>query len=1264
MFPSDDDEYQRQIEMASQRWIQGRDLNLHISPRNTMGTPLKPPSILGSLSRRLTMTGNNALRIQGDISTGDLGDQSSVDTSEDPTSSMSGPDDTVLTDNNDTVEDQDKAAATTANIGTQRKLEVFTAVQADGLVPPSKTTTDTTAQEQDQRKPPPRDSTPQVKDDDPLRPPPWSKSTAYPSGHAECQLFLLGVMERTLPVYASKKVTLLRKSVAYVWEKIMKIDQWQHLEAYGKLTPMEYEKLDAVMRSLSSLDYNLRKSYMSDEGIDPFGPDLICEVWTAALIVWLPYRVGVAYRVTKEVNDPFDRTLTHYDGAEDSELKQRFVKMMRGVLEDPSLIKKAIDLMKPVRRIAGYGDGTILTIPRDEKRFLSYLSLREKFKMAITRPLMNARDQYKPISKKMNLKDPPKYDNQGQSRPPPSTHSVGSGNNQEQPPSQDASEDVHPENTQNPEVRKDTPENIPKYGKDERFPVDLKYYCMPDVPVEHRPPPFGESHTTGRWIWTGGKGPQPKWRQYARVLKWQELPSNIRNAVAKYPDHWKGIPVEGDKHNFQFSEDGTSYKILGDPIPPIPDPIPRAPPHAKPRASADDLPNSSPTPGGHPPTPWSKTKSRNPLQYEPVPSNHAGYNQHGHPFHSNMSGIPHQQEHHGDHHQDGSKYSSSSNSQHKPGHNRSGSTTRRSYQPYLSEEDDTPSPSMSREPRWDNTKPLPDQSKSIYDTDPSSYNPNPEKRNSWSQNSHNQPHVDKRGHIFHDDNTNVPDWAQPRNHNPFSQGSPPNWGPPQKEDRAHRQPDYGGGGGFPPDPMGPSGTPSPSGSFPSDEPGQPGHPGPPGPPGPPEPTGPPYDEDPYQGIPYYREDKASRPLLKADIKAYPVLKDTIDFDQWYKDCYATAKAQGTDDIWDMTVIAPDATYKTRLEFYHRQTYTYAVLRRAVRPPELREHVEANSFTCDAMKTIWAITNHMRHSTSAVITLREMMIKITSDRLDLRKWNKPVYEYIISFVELMNRYNKTQGTADLQINWRQKKTYLQNAVSQVRPLQAVIDRETDRMVLGGEPFGFPEYLSALKNVATRMDEGRDKRSRREINVLMEADPEHEQEYEGPDTSRLVEFAINELKRQGRPADYSSKMNRDTWNSLSSESQKTWDTLAEEEKSKILSYAKDRSERRDAKANVTETKSKTTVNFHETDEPKEENTTEESQPESQNIQVSNVVTQARSEAHPGDPRRMLGTRESLTSMFHTLSYESSDDSEDEDGDFADYWKSTQDFHQGCR
>jgi predicted Fe-S protein YdhL (DUF1289 family) len=111
----------------------------------------------------------------------------------------------------------------------------------------------------------------------------------------------------------------------------------------------------------------------------------------------------------------------------------------------------------------------------------------------------------------------------------------------------------------------------------------------------------------------------------------------------------------------------------------------------------------------------------------------------------------------------------------------------------------------------------------------------------------------------------------------------------------------------------------------------------------------------------------------------------------------------------------------------------------------------------------------------------------------------------------------------------------------------------------------------------------------------------------DMSQVAEYVINEMRRR-TPG---SSMTKETWESVSKTGKVTWDEMSDEDKVKILAYAKARAESQDINANIH------TIE-EEQGAPSEE---KETSPPTER-QANNAVTEARGQAHPGDPRRMLG------------------------------------------
>ena len=257
------------------------------------------------------------------------------------------------------------------------------------------------------------------------------------------------------------------------------------------------------------------------------------------------------------------------------------------------------------------------------------------------------------------------------------------------------------------------------------------------------------------------------------------------------------------------------------------------------------------------------------------------------------------------------------------------------------------------------------------------------------------------------------------------------------------------------------------------------------------------------------------------------------------------------------------------------------------------------------------------------------------------------------------YNSQQSKPEMKINEYQMRTYMQNALSGVRDFQGASDRENDRITMGGRPFTYEEYMTCIKSTASRLDAHRASRSSRDVNVIDQGESYADEERNhGP-------LEINEAKRQNRsPASFSAQMNKETWNSLEPGTQQIWDTLAQGEKAKILTYVKDRSERRNANVHQIEDTKQISANVHDSKEGEERGDEPPDSGENNSINVNNVLTEIRSEAHPGDPRRVMGTskpktstKENLMAMVHRI-YTPLQDSDNESTGSEEF----PDFHTG--
>ena len=150
------------------------------------------------------------------------------------------------------------------------------------------------------------------------------------------------------------------------------------------------------------------------------------------------------------------------------------------------------------------------------------------------------------------------------------------------------------------------------------------------------------------------------------------------------------------------------------------------------------------------------------------------------------------------------------------------------------------------------------------------------------------------------------------------------------------------------------------------------------------------------------------------------------FDSWYRDAIALARAHGIEEVFDPQY--RPSSYDEFLQFKTKQSFMYAALRYSIRPTELRQYVEQHAATSDAQAVMIDILDHIRNSTHAMISTKDMLTEITTARLDPRKYTGKTYDYIVKFDALITLYNTQQRTPELHLNDHTRCQYLQNALS--------------------------------------------------------------------------------------------------------------------------------------------------------------------------------------------------------------------------------------------
>ncbi len=400
--------------------------------------------------------------------------------------------------------------------------------------------------------------------------------------------------------------------------------------------------------------------------------------------------------------------------------------------------------------------------------------------------------------------------------------------------------------------------------------------------------------------------------------------------------------------------------------------------------------------------------------------------------------------------------------------------------------------------------------------------------------------------------------------------------------------------------------------------------------------------------------------IKPDISMYPVLRDQGKYYKWDDNFVRLTQAFGFGKALDDTYNPDEFTQpKEHAALAQAMAFLYAVLEIKVKTDEGRAIIHAHAENMDVRGIFRDLRRHAQNSMHATFLEGKLLSKISN--ATIVGWSGTYLSFINKYVDTVLEYN---DHASEPLLTAQVKSMLEKAVASVPGLNQVkVDGEYHAVLNNRPSLDYSQYLIMLKNKAQVLDEERSgRRTTRGINL---------HEFDSSDTSicdEIMEYAVN---LAGRPGNISAKMNKETWSSLSPEGQKTWDQLSDKDKARILTYARNRGSPSKAPSE------QRSVNFTDLSPdpdtvdttPDPEPSIDEGQPDashdvdssSEEIAINQAISQARRDAHPGDPRKMLsspnptptGTRTANIAMRYVEPEESplsggmsSDPSDDED------------------
>lgn len=393
---------------------------------------------------------------------------------------------------------------------------------------------------------------------------------------------------------------------------------------------------------------------------------------------------------------------------------------------------------------------------------------------------------------------------------------------------------------------------------------------------------------------------------------------------------------------------------------------------------------------------------------------------------------------------------------------------------------------------------------------------------------------------------------------------------------------------------------------------------------------------------------------------YKEYKNPEDYTTWIEDTVTVMRAQGLGELLDVNYRPPIGEED---DFYAKQAWTYMMLKKKVHTATGEIIVAEYRESGDAQAVLFALSEEALTSTSAVLNSRALLDKLVRSRFDPRGANASAVRYIASFQRLVSNYNEMQPVHGTRLNDDLKKSLLQASMAGVTILRAVGDREQESIIRGGAPLNYGDYLALLRSQAALYDEqlsGRRSANTHELQVNVATSVD-----DCDVVDEINEFLVNAMQRRMPGA----SMDKDTWESLSPEGKATWDKLEASDKRKVLQYAKQRAEK----------SSKDTISANTHEGTLAGNDEQVDNGDGSGIiteaEVYKVVSKARKESHPGDPRRVMGNdgkpdRRPKSQVNHIDFHQ---DGEVEDADVEDaiarYWNDDssdsdsdgdQDFH----
>ena len=205
--------------------------------------------------------------------------------------------------------------------------------------------------------------------------------------------------------------------------------------------------------------------------------------------------------------------------------------------------------------------------------------------------------------------------------------------------------------------------------------------------------------------------------------------------------------------------------------------------------------------------------------------------------------------------------------------------------------------------------------------------------------------------------------------------------------------------------------------------------------------------------------------IKRDATLFPQLKDNKQWDSWYIETKAQARAQDIEDILDPTytpTTAGDASV-----FDKKQKYMYSVFAKTLQTDKgkalVRDHVD----DYDAQAIHKELFDHAQRSTKASVNASDLLAYITTARIGTTPWKGSSESFIINWQDKIRKYEQLVDKQDI-FSDSVKRTMLENVVKPIDNLRAVKDQANQFQVRMGTKITYDQYCSLLLSAAQSDD----------------------------------------------------------------------------------------------------------------------------------------------------------------------------------------------------